>query len=221
MVSLAADRHGRTSRLGAVSWMVQVKKSEVREAIFEAAALLFEQKGYVGTSISEIGQTAGVTPSVIYVYFKSKLHLFSAVFAPWLKARLDRLDRDIEDVAGYRNKVCRIVETIWETIPCESNFFANNLMQAVSTATTTDFYSGELLEYCERRVAGMLAAACPKKQRTGRDFDALAHILFMGFNGFVAGAYLGVRAEKARPAIVAMTDLIVGAPAATLKVVSD
>ena len=30
----------------------------------------------------------------------------------------------------------------------------------------------------------------------------------MSFNGFVAGAYLGVRAEKIAPAVEAMTDLI-------------
>ena len=43
--------------------MVQVKKAEVREAILEAAAQLFVEKGYVGTSASEIGQRASVAPS--------------------------------------------------------------------------------------------------------------------------------------------------------------
>jgi AcrR family transcriptional regulator len=42
--------------------MVQVE-AEVRDAILEAAARLFEEKGYVGTSISEIGQAAGVASS--------------------------------------------------------------------------------------------------------------------------------------------------------------
>ncbi len=43
--------------------MVQVKKVEVREAIVDAAARLFVDKGYVGTSTNEIGQRAGVAPS--------------------------------------------------------------------------------------------------------------------------------------------------------------
>ena len=40
--------------------MVQVKKVEVRESILEAATQLFVEKGYVGTSASDIGQRAGI-----------------------------------------------------------------------------------------------------------------------------------------------------------------
>src|SRR5690349_2277091 len=67
----------RSSCAGSMSWlglgqalrqrrgMVQVKKAEVREAILDAAAALFEEKSYAGTSASEIGQRAGVAPSAI------------------------------------------------------------------------------------------------------------------------------------------------------------
>jgi AcrR family transcriptional regulator len=192
--------------------MVQVKKSEVREAILEAATRLFEEKGYVGTSISEIGQAAGVASSGIYIYFNSKLDLFYTIYGPWLKARLERLERELGDVAGHRAKVRRVVETVWLDIPNESNFFANNLMQAVSTATQADLYSGELLEWCEERVARMLRAAAPRPLRGHGHYASLAHVLFMAFNGFVVGAYLGVRGDKTVPAIEAMTDLIVAAP---------
>jgi AcrR family transcriptional regulator len=192
--------------------MVQVKKAEVREAILEAAARLFEEKSYVGTSINEIGQAAGVAPSGIYIYFNSKLDLFYTIFGPWLKERLEQLDDEVKAIEGHRAKVRRIVETVWLDIPNESNFFANNLMQAVSTATQADLYSGALLEWCEERVARMLKAAAPRPQRAARHHASLAHILFMSFNGFVVGAYLGVRSDKTVPAIEAMTDLIVGAP---------
>ena len=201
--------------------MVQVKKAEIRDAILEAAARLFEEKGYVGTSMTEIGQAAGVAPSGIYIYFNSKLDLFYTVFGPWLKARLDVLERELETVTGHRPKVRRIVEAIWLDIPNESNFFANNLMQAVSTATQADLYSGELLEWCEQRVAKMLKAAAPRPLRSKSHHASLAHILFMSFNGFVVGAHLGVRAGKTVPAIEAMTDLIVGSPPPRLTTVQS
>jgi AcrR family transcriptional regulator len=193
--------------------MVQVKKAEVRELIVEAAFQLFQAKGYLGASITEIGQAAGVAPSGIYVYFNSKLDLFYAVYHPWLKERLIHLEAELAGISGARAKVRRIVEAIWLDIPNEGNFFANNLIQAVSTATKNDFYSGELLEWCEKRVARMLKSAAPRSRR-GRDDEAqLAHILFMAFNGFVVRSYLGVRADKMTATIDAMTDLIVGARA--------
>jgi AcrR family transcriptional regulator len=201
--------------------MVQVKKAEVREAIMEAAARLFEEKGYVGTSIQEIGQAAGVASSGIYIYFNSKLELFYTIFGPWLMERLERLDRELAALTDHRTKVRRVVETIWLDIPNESNFFANNLMQAVSTAMQVDRYSGELLEWCEQRVAKMLRAAAPRPRSGQNDYGSLAHILFMSFNGFVVGAYLGVRADKTIPAIEAMTDLIVGSSSTSLRAVPD
>jgi AcrR family transcriptional regulator len=197
--------------------MVQVKKAQVREAILDAAMGLFIDKGYVGTSASEIGQRAGVAPSAIYTYFESKLDLFYQVYSPWLKTRLDQLEGELKSLSGHRVKVRRIVETIWQDIPSEQNFFANNLMQAVSTATPADHYNGELLEWCEQRVARMLKATEPKPTHGLTHFVSLAHVLFMSFNGFVVGAYLGVRGDKTIPAIDVMTDLIVGVPAPDLK----
>jgi AcrR family transcriptional regulator len=197
--------------------MVQVKKVEVREAIVEAASRLFVEKGYVGTSTNEIGQRAGVAPSAIYTYFDSKLDLFYEVFSPWLKTRLDQLEHEVKSINGHRAKVRRIIEAIWRDIPNEQNFFANNLMQAVSLATPADHYRGELLEWCEQRVARMLKTVEPKPRHSLQHYASLSHVIFMSFNGFVAGAYLGVRAEKTLPAIDTMTDLIIGAPAPSLK----
>ena len=195
---------------GFLSPMVQVKKAEVRDSILDAAFQLFLKQGYVGTSIADIGQAAGVAPSGIYVYFRSKLDLFYAVYHPWLKERLLGLERELVDISGYRPKVRRIVETIWLDIPNEANFFANNLMQAVSTATKNDFYSGEMLEWCEKRVALMLRSAAPRGRQSRDDHSELAHILFMAFNGFVVRSYLGVRADKMTATIDTMTDLIIG-----------
>jgi AcrR family transcriptional regulator len=190
--------------------MVQVKKAEVRDAILEAAFSLFEEKSYAGTSIAEIGRAAGVAPSGIYIYFKSKLDLFYAVYEPWLKDRLIALEHDVEQVSGHRAKVRRIIEAIWLDIPNECNFFANNLIQAVSTASPVDGYSGELLDWCEGRVAGMLKTSLPPGRRSRTDHAQMAHIIFMAFDGFAVRSYLGVRAQKMRTAIDTMTDLILG-----------
>lgn len=201
--------------------MVQVKKAEVRESILEAATQLFFDKGYVGTSTSEIGQRAGVAPSAIYRYFESKLDLFYQVYGPWLKARLDQLEQELQSIEAHKAKVRHIVETLWLKIPNEQNFFANNLMQAVSTATPADHYSGALLEWSEQHVARMLKASEPRPMHALGHYVSLAHVLFMSFNGFVVGAYLGVRGEKTIPAIDAMTDLIAAAPSPDLKSVTN
>lgn len=52
-----------------------------RERIEQAALELFGEQGYDATSISQIGERAGITKSVLYHYFASKSDLYAAVCA--------------------------------------------------------------------------------------------------------------------------------------------
>jgi AcrR family transcriptional regulator len=49
---------------------------ETRERILMAAGSLFANKGYAGTSVREIVETAGVTKPTLYYYFKGKEDLY-------------------------------------------------------------------------------------------------------------------------------------------------
>src|SRR5262245_65976183 len=114
--------------------MAQVKKTEVRGAIVAAALRLFRKKGYVDTTLNEIAAAAKTSRANIYVYFLSKFALFYAVFDPWLQQRLETLEREIGAIAEPRPRLRRILVALWREIPSDANGFANNLMQALSTA---------------------------------------------------------------------------------------
>ena len=49
---------------------------EARTSILNAALELFAKKGYAGSSIREICQSAGITKPVLYYHFRSKEHLY-------------------------------------------------------------------------------------------------------------------------------------------------
>jgi TetR/AcrR family transcriptional regulator, acrAB operon repressor len=71
-----------------------------REAIMEAAAVLFEQQGVAGTTLQHIATAAGVTRGAIYWHFVDKGALFTALME---RARMPMetsmavLDRDDTD----------------------------------------------------------------------------------------------------------------------------
>jgi TetR/AcrR family transcriptional regulator, cholesterol catabolism regulator len=50
-----------------------------RRSIVEAAAQLFDQHGYLGTSMAEIAEAAGLRKSTLYHYFKSKTDILFAI----------------------------------------------------------------------------------------------------------------------------------------------
>jgi len=80
--------------------MVQVNKAEVGEPILEAEAELFAKHGYARATINQIAKRAGMAPSNVYFYFKSKLEIMFAVYEPWFRRQIEQLSRD---VAGMRS----------------------------------------------------------------------------------------------------------------------
>ena len=190
--------------------MVQVKKVEVREAILSSAYRLFRSRGYIGTSMNDIGRAAGVAASNIYVYFDSKLAILYAVYEPWLTSRLFRLERELKHIKQPKSRLRLILRTLWVDIPAEDSHFANNLMQAISTATRDEVYSAELLLWCEDFISRMIRISLPRRRAGIADQCRLAHILFMAYDGFVMRNYLGAQSESVDEVIEMMIDLIMG-----------
>jgi len=66
------------------------------EQILGAAASLFAERGYDGTTMAQVAKAAGVSKGLPYVYFPSKRELLDAVHLRavdrWLKATLEHLD---------------------------------------------------------------------------------------------------------------------------------
>ena len=168
--------------------MAQVKKEAVRDAILAAALRLFRKQGYIETTLNEIAAAAKTSRANIYVYFPSKFALFYAVFDPWLNERLAVLESELAATAEPRARLRRILVALWREIQSEGNGFANNLMQALSTATSDERYSPGLLRNVELRVAAMIDACLPSGASINS--PAIAHLAFMAFDGFAMHAHL-------------------------------
>ena len=59
--------------------MAQVKKSEIRQSIANAAIDTFLEKGYLDTKMKNIADKANMSVGNIYIYFKNKEDLFYTV----------------------------------------------------------------------------------------------------------------------------------------------
>ncbi|MBU3866940.1 TetR/AcrR family transcriptional regulator [Streptomyces sp. 4503] len=66
---------------------MQERAEQTRRSLLEAAAFLFDERGYAGTSISDITSRSGHTSGAIYFHYTSKERLALAVveehFATW------------------------------------------------------------------------------------------------------------------------------------------
>lgn len=188
--------------------MAQVKKETVREAILESAFALFRENGYSDTSMAQIARQAGVSPANIYVYFESKLELLFQIYSPWLQDRMARLEAEAAAVDEPRKKLRVILRTLWVDIPAEENGFANNLMQAISTARPDEGYKRDLLRRVEEQVSRMIRETLPPERAALAERGYLAHVLFMAFDGFAMNSKLRGPSERIDGVIDVMVELL-------------
>jgi AcrR family transcriptional regulator len=167
--------------------MSQTKKKDVREAILAASFRLFSAQGYSDSSIPAIAREAGISTANVYVYFRSKLDILYTLYEPWLKERLDRLDRSLKRVGAPQERLERLLVILWRDLPRENNGFAKNIMQALSTTGGGDDYSPHLRELFQGRVANWLAGCLSV---TKAESDVIAGIVLMAFDGFAMNVHL-------------------------------
>ena len=167
--------------------MVQRKKSDVRDAILAAAFRLFSTQGYSETSLPQIAREAGISTANVYVYFSSKLDVLFTLYAPWLTERLERLERSLARIRDPRARLQRLLLALWRELPRESNGFANNVMQAVSTSGADGDYSPELREYFQGRVTAWVGECLGLEER---EATMIASVLLMAFDGFAMNVRL-------------------------------
>lgn len=190
--------------------MSQVKKPEIRESILRSANQLFSRQGYHATTLAQIARGAGVSPANVYVYFGSKLDILYAIYDPWLRRRLVDLGKRLKRLRDRRRRLRLLLGTLWREIPAAHNGFANNLMQAVSTASPHDSYDPALLHWVEARIAEVLRETLPPQRSNAQQPAHLAHVLMMAFDGFVIHRRLRQGSACSDTCIEGMCDLVLG-----------
>jgi AcrR family transcriptional regulator len=68
-----------------------------RDAALEAAMLLFWERGYEGTSMSDLTQAMGLNPSSIYAAFGDKRALFSLAVKRYMESRAQYATKALEE----------------------------------------------------------------------------------------------------------------------------
>src|SRR3989449_120706 len=76
---------------------------ERQASIIAAAASLFAQKGFNGTTTREIAKTAGISEALLFRYFPTKRVLYAAIIAA--RSQLSQLMASIEEAADKREDV--------------------------------------------------------------------------------------------------------------------
>jgi AcrR family transcriptional regulator len=75
------------------------------EQLISIAADLFARKGYEGTSLRDIAQTAGITKAALYYWFPEKEALFQRVVASRMEGLVERVTQAVEQAGDPVAKI--------------------------------------------------------------------------------------------------------------------
>lgn len=188
--------------------MVQVKKAGVRDAILKSAFRLFKSKGYSVTTTAQIAAGAKISESNLYIYFGSKFEILFAVCDPWMRERIEDLERRMAEELDPRRRLEIVLKVIWQEMPAEDNGFPNNLMQALATTARREGYRPDLLRWIETRIEKFILDCLTEARQKQYEKGGLAHLFMMAQDGFVLNYHLNRKSVCSDATINAVCDLL-------------
>ena len=161
-IGIERDSNSMQSVSGHMSYEVEPNQrngaaSATRWKILAAAEEVMSQKGFAGSSISEIAHRANVTDSVIYQYFKGKQDLLFSVPGEKLKKQLALLQ---EHLAGIPDVQSQLQKVIWLQLryhDAHSGYARLLLMECRSFKAFYSSPSYDILREYTRIVSSILA----------------------------------------------------------------
>ena len=87
----------------------RLSKKDKRRRIIDAAVKVFAEKGFFGSKVSEIAETAGVADGTIYLYFKSKDDILISLFQEKMSEIVKQLQAILSEESDPETKMRRYV----------------------------------------------------------------------------------------------------------------
>ena len=86
------------------------RNQNIEKRILWVAERLFLEKGFNGTSTTEIAKTVGCNQALIHYYFRTKEKLFWDVFAPKVEQVVEYLDAPLDESIDFIERVKNVID---------------------------------------------------------------------------------------------------------------
>ena len=90
--------------------MSSEQSKNIEKRILWVAERLFLEKGFSGTSTTEIAKAVGCNQALIHYYFRTKEKLFWDVFSPKMEQLVEYLDAPLDEEGDFFQRIRNIIE---------------------------------------------------------------------------------------------------------------
>jgi AcrR family transcriptional regulator len=146
--------------------------AERRERIERAAAALFAERGYAGTSLEEVAAAAGVSRPVIYDHFATKRELHDALMARHLRALMAFVaERTTAEEGGLEGRLRAGVSAFFEFMESDRYAWRIVMREPLSGGAAAGADAGLQSELTAGLAALIAGAAGESGVELGRDSE--------------------------------------------------
>lgn len=103
----------------------------IEKRILWVAERLFLEKGFSGTSTTEIAKAVGCNQALIHYYFRTKEKLFWDVFAPKMEQVVEYLDAPLDEAVSFMDRISNIIDFYFGVLELDERlapFIVNELI---------------------------------------------------------------------------------------------
>lgn len=107
------------------------RNQNIEKRILWVAERLFLEKGFNGTSTTEIAKTVGCNQTLIHYYFRTKEKLFWDVFAPKVEQVVEYLDAPLDESIDFIERIRNVVDFYFGILELDERlapFIVNELL---------------------------------------------------------------------------------------------
>ncbi len=111
------------------------RNQNIEKRILWVAERLFLEKGFSGTSTTEIAKTVGCNQALIHYYFRTKEKLFWDVFAPKAEQVVEYLDAPLDESIDFFERIGNVIDFYFGILELDERlapFIVNELVMSPS-----------------------------------------------------------------------------------------
>lgn len=163
------------------------RKKNTREKLLHAAAECFAEKGYSGTAVSDIVKRAGVSQGALYVHFKNKEALFTAMITEEHRQGAEKAKMAANLTPHLQGVVNIMADCIRDVgFPIDHRLWTEILAVAARDAAVRESFANSD-KYMRKAFAELLEKAAAAGEIDGSlNFDSVSIWLYALVDGLIA-----------------------------------
>lgn len=167
------------------------RNQNIEKRILWVAERLFLEKGFNGTSTTEIAKTVGCNQALIHYYFRTKEKLFWDVFSPKVEQVVEYLDAPLDETIGFIERIRNVVDFYFGILELDERLAPFIVNELIMNPGRWDKFRDRYLRNESRssafkRFEAMVAEEIENgKIRQMRAIDLLMNIMSLTISAFI------------------------------------